>query len=888
MKTPVRLLAAAAALAACGGAHAQDTRTVREPTLPPACAVLVADTASAGMNDAARIQSAIDKCPAGRAVYLSPFNEKTAFVSGPLTLKSGVTLVVDAGATLYASTNPALFDRGNNTCGTNDQSGRGCRPFIYAEDTRGSGIMGEGVIDGQGGHRIDGKSESWWQIARRAQKEKTRQNVPRLIEVSKSQDFTMYRITLRNSPNFHAAISRVDGFTAWGVRIDTPHDARNTDGIDPISSRNVTIAHSYIRTGDDNVAIKGGNSGPSENISILHNHFYSGHGMSIGSETNSGVRNVLVEDLSMDGTTSGLRIKSSDTRGGEVKDIVYRDVCLNNVKKPIEIDTHYEQQATPGNLVPQFSDVTFERVHSLTPGLVQFQGYDQERPLRATLRDVVIEGKPTVRVEFARLTNGDGQPAQINRPGVKPLNCDGRFAAFPQEQAPNKRPQLTAQQAKAYEYREVLKYTGPVGNERIDPWDPLADPLAKGEKFKPDYIVDLNAEADNRTTFNSVQATVSEAVSNARAGRRVYIQVKPGVYNELVYVPAAAVPITLYSDAADAAATRITANLQASVTSAAYVQQFGPQFAHAAPSIQAMYDEVKAKPQVTTHGSQIVWVRNHGFQARNITFENAFNKDRGNASGECVAANCPEQSVEAQLNRVRSQAVALRVDGADKAQFENVRLLGFQDTLYINNADEDQTVRSFFNKSYVEGDVDFIFGDSIAYFNECEVKTLSERGSSYAAAPDTSRRARYGFVFNRCRFTNDGAPNAKVGKFYLARQWFHNSRCTPYGAMPVEGYSCKIGDADSAPDGTIRKRTLERVGKMVVMNSTIGSHINKTNPWADWNKNGTIAHRRVQLSSDDYWTNLAKAGLDPATSLGDGPRPSPADIYLGEYNNTIE
>ena len=269
--------------------------------------------------------------------------------------------------------------------------------------------MGEGEIDGQGGHLIDGKPESWWQIARRAQKEKARQNVPRLIEVNRSQDFTMHRITLRNSPNFHVTLNRVDGFTAWGVRIDTPHDARNTDGIDPISSRNVTIAHSFIRTGDDNVAIKAGNNGPTENISILHNHFYSGHGMSIGSETNGGVRNVLVEDLDMDGTTSGLRIKSNDTRGGEVRGIVYRNVCLRNVKAPIFIGTHYEPQP-PGTLIPSYSGITMERVHSVTAGKVLLQGYDEQHPLLLAVRDVVVAGKPDVQ-HGIRPPHGRRRPA---------------------------------------------------------------------------------------------------------------------------------------------------------------------------------------------------------------------------------------------------------------------------------------------------------------------------------------------------------------------------------------------------------------------------------------------------------------------------------------------
>ncbi len=46
------------------------------------------------------------------------------------------------------------------------------------------------------------------------------------------------------------------------------------------------------------------------NISILHNHFYNGHGMSIGSGTDGGVEALLVDDLTIDGADNGIRIKS--------------------------------------------------------------------------------------------------------------------------------------------------------------------------------------------------------------------------------------------------------------------------------------------------------------------------------------------------------------------------------------------------------------------------------------------------------------------------------------------------------------------------------------------------------------------------------------------------
>ncbi|MES2347653.1 MAG: pectinesterase family protein [Pseudomonadota bacterium] len=874
MMRGLRLVATAATMltaAAMAPVRAQDTRTVAEPVAPPSCAVLTATTDTPGKGDTARIQSAIDRCAIGQAVRLSANNEKQNFVAGPLTLRSGVSLLVDAGVTLYASTNPKLFDRGAGTCGTVDKLGKGCKPFITAEQTKGSGIFGAGVIDGQGGHVVDGGAESWWQLARRAQKEDARQNVPRLIEVTGSQDFTLHKITLRNSPNFHVTLNKVDGFTAWDMRIDTPATARNTDGIDPISSRNITIAHSHIRTGDDNVAIKAGNNGLTENISILHNHFYSGHGMSIGSETNGGVRRVLVDDLSMDGTTSGLRIKSDVSRGGAVDQIIYRNVCLRDVKAPIDISTRYNPRAE-GNQVPVYGNIEFDRVHAITPGRIIMQGYDEQHPLQATLRDVGIAGKAERKIEFARLT-GDAT-------ATSPAFCDGRFPAYP-VQATN-RPQLSIEQARQFSYAEVLKYVGSAGREATDPWDPLSDPLAKGAAFTPDYIVDKSAVADGIKLFNTAQEAVNRALADSKdhPAKRLYMLLKPGTYQELVYIPASAPPITMYGEGKAPAATRITAKLDASNTGAAYAAQYGAQFAKAPADVQAMYASIKDRAQIGTFGTATAWVRNDGFQARNLTFENGYNKDSGNARAEELP----------NINNVHHQALALQVDGADKAQFENIRLNGFQDTLYLKSPQTGSTSRSFFNRSYIEGDVDFIFGDSTAYFHQTEIKSLGDRGLSYAAAPDTHVRTRYGFVFDNCRFTHDGSANAKAGTFYLLRQWFHSSRCTPYSKVPVDGYSCTYGPANGyqAPKGTIAKVSLEAVGKMVVLNSRIGSHINRTHPWSDWNKEGTLAFRPAQYNSDDHWNNLIKAGIDPVKDLGYTSKPSPADIYLGEFNNSDE
>lgn len=221
--------------------------------------------------------------------------------------------------------------------------------------------MGDGIIDGRGGARLLGQSVSWWDLAQDAKVNNANQNCPRIMILSRCDNFTLYRIKLKNSPNFHVLYRGGSGFTAWGVIIDTPKNARNTDGIDPANATNVTITHCYIHAGDDNVAIKAGSAGPSAHITVTHNHFYAGHGMSIGSETDGGASAIRVTDLSIDGADNGLRVKSNSSRGGIVKDVTYEDVCIRDTKNPILMDSNYSYYGAARDKLPTFTNITLRK-----------------------------------------------------------------------------------------------------------------------------------------------------------------------------------------------------------------------------------------------------------------------------------------------------------------------------------------------------------------------------------------------------------------------------------------------------------------------------------------------------------------------------------------------
>ncbi|WP_445013787.1 pectinesterase family protein [Undibacterium cyanobacteriorum] len=456
-----------------------------------------------------------------------------------------------------------------------------------------------------------------------------------------------------------------------------------------------------------------------------------------------------------------------------------------------------------------------------------------------------------------------------------------------------------------YEMDEVLQWVGEAGKERKDPWFPLQDPLVTQNRFQPDYRVNRQAVADGKTQFHTIQAAIQQALIDGRAmlakggaKQRLYIEVAPAEYRELLYVPATAVPITLYSTVSDASKTKIVANLHAALLGRVYSERFGAQFTGLDASIVEMYDSIKGRQVIGTNGSAVAWIRGAGFQIKNITLENAYNKEPNkepnDQNAECPNSSCGATAGTAPVVVVHHQAVALMVEGADKVQFENIRLHGFQDTLYLRSSKLGQSVRSFFHQSYVEGNVDFIFGDTTAYFYRCEIKSLGDRSTSYVVAPNTNLRSAYGFVFNQCRFTNDGSSNALAGKFYLARQWFHTQKCTPYATISipnnVPGYRCELGSTDAyqAPLGSITRPVLETVGKVVVMNSQIGPHIQKQHPWADWNRKGSLAYRPAQFAVSDFLDNLRQAGFDVERQfeyrlpLDITPN---AAIFLAEFNN---
>ena len=660
--------------------HAQDTRHVTEPHFPAACTVLTAQLAapdgvlpesSETRLDTARIQKAIDGCEKGKAVELKPAGRNNIFLLGPIELRAGVTLLVDGGTAVFASRNPRDYDLAPGGCGVSPAHGPGCKALIDASHAPGSGIMGDGAIDGRGGAKLLGQNVAWWDLSKRAKVMDTNYTVPRILTVVQSDNFTLYRITIRNSFNFHVAVTRSDGFTAWGVKIKTPKTARNTDGIDPISSTNITIAYCDIDTGDDNIAIKSGPQGPAAHMTIVHNHFYSGHGMSIGSNTNGGVSDIAVSDLSIDGADNGIRIKSDRSRGGLVQNVSYDNVCIRNVPNPIVMTPMYTTHS--GTELPVYRNISLKDVHSLTSGWVTLLGLDAQHKLGVTLDDVTVDGMKSSELMAANADirmpragnlkiSGEGVTVEGGDAPVAPLSCQNRFPAFPST-------------------------SGPAAAVTIPPED------------KTLYVA-----ASGNGDFYSIQHAIDVAPPEGAV-----ISIAPGTYREVLTITKP--NITLRSPYDDPRKTVI------------------------------VFDKSAGTSGGTFH-SATVDVRADNFTAENLTFANDFN------------------ATHPQLPQ-GSQALAIAVVG-DRAVLRNMRLLGNQDTVYVSKG------RQYFTGCYIEGNVDFIFGDGKAVFENCEIHNTAHAAGGYITAQGrTSAQQDSGFVFNHCKLTADPGQM----HVWLGRPW---------------------------------------------------------------------------------------------------------------------
>ncbi|RZC91401.1 hypothetical protein C5167_027465 [Papaver somniferum] len=196
------------------------------------------------------------------------------------------------------------------------------KKWIVFKKVDGLTVQGRGIIDGRG--------NCWWENSCHNSKHRNRpgcsQSQPHSVNFVATSNSQLKDVTVTNSPMFHVTLLDLSNFNVTNLKVDSPEESPNTDGLHTQSVENVSIRNSYFRSGDDCVSV--GNS--SFHVYVNDCHCGPGHGISIGSLGEFGnraeVKEIHVERINFFGTMNGVRIKTWHTSAVKISNITYEDL----------------------------------------------------------------------------------------------------------------------------------------------------------------------------------------------------------------------------------------------------------------------------------------------------------------------------------------------------------------------------------------------------------------------------------------------------------------------------------------------------------------------------------------------------------------------------------
>jgi polygalacturonase len=293
------------------------------------------------------------------------------FLTGPIIMKSNITLWLDAGAVVKFSDDfddylPMVQSRWEDVRVKNFAS------QVYAYQCENISIRGRGHFEGLG--------KKWWDFMRTAASQQTpskwqeifkKENEallsknsyiraknnflrPPMITTYECKNVLIEGVSFSNPPFWTIMPAFTDNLTITGITIENPSNSPNTDGIDPSSCKNVHISNCHITVGDDCIVIKSGRdedgreaASPTENITITNCTMLRGHGgVVIGSEMSGGVKRGAITNCIFEGTDRGIRLKTMRGRGGVIEDLLVSNIVMNNmINEGVLITLRYQNSA---------------------------------------------------------------------------------------------------------------------------------------------------------------------------------------------------------------------------------------------------------------------------------------------------------------------------------------------------------------------------------------------------------------------------------------------------------------------------------------------------------------------------------------------------------------
>ena len=282
-----------------------------------------------------------------------------------------------------------------------------------------------------------------------------------------------------------------------------------------------------------------------------------------------------------------------------------------------------------------------------------------------------------------------------------------------------------------------------------------------------DLYVGYNGKNNN---FNTVQDAVNKAASiqPSNESTRVTIHIKPGTYRQQVMVQTPY--ITFINDEPSNGEVLLT-------------WYYGIGYKYYSANDKGYYDANLAKSKSSKKPAKYRWgatvlITNKAsyFKAKDIVFENSFNRymtkeeiedgvevlGDSNTSPIKVART---SSLDVKSKAATERGAALAVDGG-YAEFLNCKLYSSQDTLYTGASP------LYFKKCLIEGQTDYIFGESNVVFDSCELRWKGYSSGSvggYITAARAGDGSYTGMLMYNCKVTKNKALTVSTG--YFGRPW---------------------------------------------------------------------------------------------------------------------